>query len=733
MTVPLTPLTNNSTLQPAAPWLAAIGLALACAASAHWQLFTTFRFWDDEGYVLISLRNFASGGSLYSDVYSQYGPFYNLLFGFGHRFLQMPLDAGAARCWVGFVWVAVALSSFAITVRLTRSTLWGLAGGLALFCLLRPLTNEPMHPVGLIALLLAVGTAWAAADIANDREVRALVIASGTGVLLAFIKINVGAFYLVGVGVFAALSCASPRWCTWAGGTLAASSALAGCVLMRPLLHEPWVKTFALLYAVAAATTLITLTIDIAPALRSRRPFLAIGLTVAGASALVLGSALLVGIAPPQLLEGIVLGPLRHPTAFSFPFRWSGLTLPILVCNAAAFLAWLVLRRSRPVVADRIVAIARLVVFAGFFGSFFHAFAVSVEGFLLSFATGFSWALTASLNGEPPGQKRARQFLAVPALLQILHAYPVAGSQLGVGTMLLALALVLPLADTVRWLRTTWPARPAFAFAATAAPAALGLVLWGFASATGAASARYFRSPAETFTGAGLHLSPWQTSTIATLTANARYHGDLLFSLPGMFSFNLWTGLPSPTLANVTQWWALLSDSRQAEIATRLMVYHRSVIIVQRYLITEGIHRQNYRPSLLSRAIDENFVQLFSLDTYEFWVRRGAVVRPLDIGRWRTDAPHAFTFCSTRADLETARRIEFHRHGFNTDEVVGSVTRFERVHSDSLSDRLIEWTFAVTSGCPDTGLCDAARFYDAADRIVAEVRFPRPGRQASPE
>ena len=37
---------------------------------------------------------------------------------------------------------------------------------------------------------------------------------------------------------------------------------------------------------------------------------------------------------------------------------------------------------------------------------------------------------------------------------------------------------------------------------------------------------------------------------LATLTANARWHGDLLFPLPGMFSFNLWSKLPTLLLTS---------------------------------------------------------------------------------------------------------------------------------------------------------------------------------------
>ena len=35
--------------------------------------------YDDEGYVLVSLKNYSAHGGLYASVYSQYGPFFYLL------------------------------------------------------------------------------------------------------------------------------------------------------------------------------------------------------------------------------------------------------------------------------------------------------------------------------------------------------------------------------------------------------------------------------------------------------------------------------------------------------------------------------------------------------------------------------------------------------------------------------------------------------------------------------
>lgn len=55
--------------------LALLGAILVVAGAT--QLFSTFMVYDDEGYVLFSLKTFAEGGGLYERVYSQYGPFFS--------------------------------------------------------------------------------------------------------------------------------------------------------------------------------------------------------------------------------------------------------------------------------------------------------------------------------------------------------------------------------------------------------------------------------------------------------------------------------------------------------------------------------------------------------------------------------------------------------------------------------------------------------------------------------
>jgi hypothetical protein len=72
-------------LKSALPWCGAAGLGVVLAFAGYWLLFTTFMVYDDEGYVLISLKHFSEHGGLYHHVYTQYGPFPYLFYDGLHR------------------------------------------------------------------------------------------------------------------------------------------------------------------------------------------------------------------------------------------------------------------------------------------------------------------------------------------------------------------------------------------------------------------------------------------------------------------------------------------------------------------------------------------------------------------------------------------------------------------------------------------------------------------------
>src|SRR5262249_31898783 len=130
--------------------------------------------------------------------------------------------------------------------------------------------------------------------------------------------------------------------------------------------------------------------------------------------------------------------------------------------------------------------------------------------------------------------------------------------------------------------------------------------------------------------GAGyLSLPIKNVLTFRTLSENVRVHADQLFSIPGSFSFNLWTGVPTPTLANATLWNKLLTSSAQIAIITRLKDDPKAVIIRRSDTVFNGE---------LGTYINRDFEPAFGVDEYEFLVHRGRTIAPLSTATIRPDS-----------------------------------------------------------------------------------------------
>jgi hypothetical protein len=127
------------------------------------------------------------------------------------------------------------------------------------------------------------------------------------------------------------------------------------------------------------------------------------------------------------------------------------------------------------------------------------------------------------------------------------------------------------------------------------------------------------------------------------MTMNAAAHGDVLFSLPGMFSLNLWTDLPTPTKANVTHWFSLLDEPRQRAIIAALEAAPRACVIIDRGHETFLAERGLAPKGLLYDYVQQAFTPAFKVDQIEFCVRRGRVITPFLLAETRVRAADATT------------------------------------------------------------------------------------------
>lgn len=620
-----------------------LATVLALAWIGHTLLFTTFMLYDDEGYVLLTLRDFGQHGGLYERIFSQYGPAFYL----GYDLLQRLLDFGWTSTtgrWITlFNWIGA--GGFCALLAWRARLPWPL--GLFLLANVHTylwiMIHEPMHPGSTITLLVAAA-AWLGFEaIRAGRPHLLAVILGAVGAMLALIKINVGVFFILSAGCWFALAHAGPA----AGRIRLGLVGLAFLVpvgLMRALLGEAWVQTFALLSGLATASAVLAA----APAARGhpvgpRDWLLFVGAGLAGT---VLVAALSVARDTPlaALWHGVIVAPLQHPGVYSFPVRWRPGVL--LLGVVALVLVWATVRRPDDARLTLAVAWVRLVVAALFQITLVPAVAVSQAALGLCYGLPLAGLFAVPLGREEGPGPAARAWLALLLVFQALHAYPVAGSQLNWGTFLwipLMLLGVPPALDRVLAGQAAPRARAVRTALGAAALALTATVVFLMGRV-----AVHNRQNGEVLGVAGAEtivLPAPIASALRVVTENARAHAALLVSLPGAYSLNQWSGAPTPTLANATHWFSLLRPSQQAEMLARLQAEPRAAFVVQHNILA-GLIETGFRPA--SPVLDylrAHYHRAFAIEGYSFWIRTDRSIAPLSTGRLLLpagtgDAPH---------------------------------------------------------------------------------------------
>jgi hypothetical protein len=399
-------------------------------------------------------------------------------------------------------------------------------------------------------------------------------------------------------------------------------------LLMRTLLGNDTVFQHALIATLGIAGVVVA--ISATP--RDHADGRAVLALVAGAVATCLVTLLLAlvrGSSMRGLLAGIVLDPLDHPLINFIPVSWwrgalivsLAATLLAFACASHARRRWAV----RVVLAVRvgltIALVYRAVVEPTELGTLALSYGVGLAGIS---------ALPTRFDAQGLADARTRQWLALVFVLQALHAYPTAGSQVSWGTFLLAPLLALATRDA--WLACRFAAWP-IGQRAGALVAAVAIVLAAVAGVgvfrTGRAAYRS-GEPLALPGAERLALPASIALTLRTLSDNARVHAGVLFSLRGMFSFNLWSGRPTPTFANTTFWPELIKPDAQREIQARLKSDARAVVIKRSW---------DSGPGELAAFITNEFRAAFEINGYQFLVHRNRHVAALSTARIRQSAP----------------------------------------------------------------------------------------------
>lgn len=532
---------------------------------------------EDEAYMLTTLRSYIDHGHLYDHVFSQYGPFYTEFWAGIFSLFGLSTTLDTARDVTLVVWVATALGLGLVALRLTRSVFLGIAVQVLSFAALDVLTAEPLHPGGLICVLLVAIAAVAA--FFGERPVQ--LLGAGLGALVAMLvltKINVGGLALISLALVCTVvypTLARRRWPRVLVELVFVAVPLA---LTASKWGQGWAWHLGVHVSIAALAVVI--------ALRARRPeqradgelwWIAAGFVVLAllTSAAIIGSGTSLG----GLVEGVVTQPLHQGEAFSVPFQLPGRTWAFDAVGLAAALAYWWLARSGTRLSPTLRALAAagsILVGLGLALSVVDKALpldpLDLEGFPTTMLA-FAWVALVPAAGEERRASFALLLLPALAVLQPLHAFPVAGSQLYWGTFLLLAVASVCVANGSRALLAALAEgrerKVAYALGAMAAVALAVFAVNGTVREplNEARQAYDAATPLDLPGSADVRLSEEEVNAWQVISATIDRECPASFlTEPGLMTFYIWTEMAPPTGMNATAWPTLFDDSQQQRV-----------------------------------------------------------------------------------------------------------------------------------------------------------------------
>jgi hypothetical protein len=612
-------------------WPVAIGSAAIFAVTTtisaylgYLTIFTGFFPYDDEGYMLVSLRSFIAGQALYDRVFTQYGPFPFEVFG-ALGALGLNFDHDTGRLVTLAMWIGLSLLIGVAVFVFTRNLGLGLATQLVAFSTATTLTDEPMHPDGLVVLLV-MGIAAAPLLLGMRTPRPRFFIAVGVlAAAAALTKINVGGFAIVSIA-FACVVTIPALARIWPLRLLAALAMFAvPFVLMKGDLGEAWAQRYSLHVGLCVAALVIAVSAS-RPDARLRISALGwiVGAGVA-AAAVILLVAVVLGTSPSGLVHGIVLNPLNQPKAFSLPLLLPGSTLIWDGLGIAGAALWTVYRqamRPYPRLEGAVRLLAGLAIWLNLLGD------VRVPGvFLLTtlnqrlvLPLALAWIVAAPRGGlrEFEPLDFARCMLPALAVLQSLHAYPVAGSQQAFSALPLVPLGALCIADGLALLGLTalrLQAAAALLFAVIA-------VSWLPPAWQVARQSYQANVPAGLHGAARVRIPAEQASTLSQVTDSLRGSCDTYISYPGMDSFYLFAQMQPPTGFNPTGWMWLMSEDQQRQVVAASQSINRLCVVENDGIVAYWAQGRPIPRGPLLDYIQQNFMPEYSVGGYTILVRR---------------------------------------------------------------------------------------------------------------
>jgi hypothetical protein len=544
------------------------GLGLVLAVAFFPQLFNQVTTYDDEGYFLVTVRQFLQHGSLYVHTSGgAYGPFYWSFIGLIYRLTGHSPTLFSGRLLV-LAFTALSSAIFAAAVwHLTRNLLFSILCQVTTFCVLILVAGkEPISPGSTIVLLLSILVFALASYSVKQRGGLLLIAGMATGAL-TMTKINIGIFAAVGLAV--ALVIGNSTYPRWFRSIIGTGAVLLPFVLMFQRISKPGIATFAFLVAISILGACAVMSVD--PISLAPRGLVA---AASGFGAVVFVSLLwpiFSGTSPGALFTAVFVLPLQQVNIISIlpvvGIQWFAVlitALVVVVVSAGRFGLDQHLPPKSPIRYLALSAAALFVFVLGLgIGSVY--FSSGVGAWLPAIVLLPALALIADV---PPRVRLALRFVVPIAILQVLHAYPVAGSQIAWATVVMFVPCAIALAagmDGLRIWREAPPAMRGFVVGSLCVVVALTLGLWPLAVWVN----YYDLSPLQLPGTQLVRVDPQLGGELRQLADEVGKNCDTFYSVPGLDSLYIYSSFPTPT-GQLANWPGALTNAQEQEVVAEL-------------------------------------------------------------------------------------------------------------------------------------------------------------------
>jgi len=540
--------------------------------------------YDDEGYFLATVGQFLHHGSLYVHTSgASYGPFYWSFIGLIYRLTgQNPTLVSGRLLVLGFTAASSALFAGAVW-QVARNLPVCILCQVTTFCgLISVAGTEPISPGSTIELLLSV-LLFALATYSVTRRDGLLVVAGIVAGALTMTKANIGILVVVGLLVgFVVGNTRCPKWLRY---IVMAGAVLLPFALMFQRLSVASIGGFAFLVAISMLGTCVVASSD------------AVSLPPSGlrAAAYGFGAIIIVsmlwplssGTSPAALITAVAIRPLQQVNLLeilpSVGIQW----LLVVITAVVVFIAVRALRSNIDQTPSSLTSLASLASLAlcaaAVFVSVLAIYSIPHGSPFATWLPAIVLIPALSLLADVEPRKRLALRLVVPiAILQVLQAYPVAGSQRAWATVVVFVPCAIALAAGIEGLGMRRDAHAALRGFAVGSLCIIVMVAFGQWPV--GKWEEYSDNVSLGLPGTQMiRVNPLVGDGLRQLTDVVKKNCDTFYSVPGVDSLYIYTGIPAPS-GQLANWAGMLTQSQEQEVSStlkHLQVTGRRVCIVR--------------------------------------------------------------------------------------------------------------------------------------------------------